>query len=277
MITSNLKNLVTRLDATCKSAIEGAAGLCLSRTHYEVEIEHLLAKLLEANNTDLHAILRHYEINESRVSADSEQGPQCAEDGKHAHARPFPAPAQADRERLAAGVGRLQRLPDPQRSPAHRAAIRLRVEPAGEGRDAGLRQGQRRGAEEAFRGAYLEIGRSGSGRRARELPARAPEEAPRASGKTPGLDQYTVNLTERARLGKIDPVLGPRPGDPPAHRHPDAPAPEQPDPHRRGWCGQDRRRGRLCAAHRGGRRSAAAEERCTCIRSTWDCCRPAPA
>ncbi|HEY6339096.1 MAG TPA: type VI secretion system ATPase TssH, partial [Candidatus Sulfotelmatobacter sp.] len=29
-----------------------------------------------------------------------------------------------------------------------------------------------------------------------------------AGGKTPNLDQYTVNLTENARMGKIDPVLG---------------------------------------------------------------------
>jgi type VI secretion system protein VasG len=36
-----------------------------------------------------------------------------------------------------------------------------------------------------------------------------PGTAPRTgSGKTPNLDQYTVNLTENARLGKIDPVLG---------------------------------------------------------------------
>jgi type VI secretion system protein VasG len=35
------------------------------------------------------------------------------------------------------------------------------------------------------------------------------EGAPRpAGGKTPNLDQYTVNLTENARKGKIDPVLG---------------------------------------------------------------------
>jgi len=34
-------------------------------------------------------------------------------------------------------------------------------------------------------------------------------ERPRsAGGKTPNLDQYTVNLTERAKGGKIDPVLG---------------------------------------------------------------------
>ena len=31
---------------------------------------------------------------------------------------------------------------------------------------------------------------------------------PKAGGQTPALDQYTVNLTERAKAGKIDPVLG---------------------------------------------------------------------
>src|SRR5205085_12263872 len=32
--------------------------------------------------------------------------------------------------------------------------------------------------------------------------------APKLGGKTPNLDQYTVNLTENAKAGKIDPVLG---------------------------------------------------------------------
>jgi type VI secretion system protein VasG len=37
----------------------------------------------------------------------------------------------------------------------------------------------------------------------------AASDVPRASGgKTPNLDQYTVNLTENAKQGKIDPVLG---------------------------------------------------------------------
>ncbi len=38
--------------------------------------------------------------------------------------------------------------------------------------------------------------------------AGAPEGAPRPGGKTPNLDQYTIDLTARARAGKIDPVLG---------------------------------------------------------------------
>ena len=31
---------------------------------------------------------------------------------------------------------------------------------------------------------------------------------PKTGGKTPNLDQFTVNLTENAKKGKIDPVLG---------------------------------------------------------------------
>jgi type VI secretion system protein VasG len=39
-------------------------------------------------------------------------------------------------------------------------------------------------------------------------PSAAPSPVVGKLGKTPGLDQYTVNLTERARQAKIDPVLG---------------------------------------------------------------------
>ena len=52
-----------------------------------------------------------------------------------------------------------------------------------------------------------------------------------AGGKTPNLDQYTVDLTGNAKKGKIDPVLGRDPGDPPNHRHPHPPPAEQPHPH----------------------------------------------
>src|SRR5262249_34413151 len=34
------------------------------------------------------------------------------------------------------------------------------------------------------------------------------EPTPRADGKTPNLDQFTINLTEKAAKGQIDPVLG---------------------------------------------------------------------
>ncbi len=60
----------------------------------------------------------------------------------------------------------------------------------------------------------------------------------------------------------------PRRRDPSVDRRPDAPAPEQPDPHRRGRRRQDRRGRGLCPAHRIGRRSAAAARMCGSARST---------
>src|ERR1700730_17975770 len=65
---TNLKSLLGKLNETSWRALESAAGLCLSRTNYEVDIEHLLAKLLEASNTDLQRINEHFGVNASRLS-----------------------------------------------------------------------------------------------------------------------------------------------------------------------------------------------------------------
>ncbi len=67
MVPINLKSLVGKLNETNRRTLEAAAGLCLSRTNYNVEIEHWLIKLVETPNTDLAAIFRHYEIDHSRV------------------------------------------------------------------------------------------------------------------------------------------------------------------------------------------------------------------
>ena len=63
-----LKSLIDKLNDTCRSSLEAAAGLCLSRTNYNVEIEHWLLKLLEPANTDLSRILHQYDIDPSRVN-----------------------------------------------------------------------------------------------------------------------------------------------------------------------------------------------------------------
>ena len=63
MAAINLKSLVGKLNSICRRALEGAAGLCLSRTNYNVEIEHWLLKLLEPADSDLARILKHYDID----------------------------------------------------------------------------------------------------------------------------------------------------------------------------------------------------------------------
>ena len=70
MVPVNLKSLVGRLNDTCRRTLEAAAGLCLSRTNYNVEIEHWLLKLLEGGEHRSAGMLRHYEIDPSRLTRD---------------------------------------------------------------------------------------------------------------------------------------------------------------------------------------------------------------
>jgi type VI secretion system protein VasG len=62
----NLRALIGKLNDETKAAVEAAAGLCLGRTHYDVEIEHYLMKVLDQNDGDVAAILKHYGVDRSR-------------------------------------------------------------------------------------------------------------------------------------------------------------------------------------------------------------------
>lgn len=67
------KGLVDRLNPSCRDALENAAGTCLSRMHYEITIEHLLAKLLEDPRGDLQLILKQLDMDPSRLARALEQ------------------------------------------------------------------------------------------------------------------------------------------------------------------------------------------------------------
>src|SRR5437762_3624931 len=66
----NLKALIGKLNSTARSTLEAAAGLCLSRTHYDVEIEHYLIKLLERTDSDFATIMRYFGVDGSRLLAE---------------------------------------------------------------------------------------------------------------------------------------------------------------------------------------------------------------
>src|SRR5919106_4013688 len=66
----DLRGLVGKLNAQTRNALEGAAGLCLARTHYDVEIEHFLMKALDASDSDVALLLKHCGVNRSRLAAD---------------------------------------------------------------------------------------------------------------------------------------------------------------------------------------------------------------
>ncbi len=57
MVPVNLKSLIGKLNESGRRSLEAAAGLCLSRTNYNVEIEHWLLKIVETPNSDLAVFL----------------------------------------------------------------------------------------------------------------------------------------------------------------------------------------------------------------------------
>jgi type VI secretion system protein VasG len=73
MITVDIKSLLERLNSYCTKCLEAAAGLCVTRTHYEVTVEHLFAKLWEEPQSDLPLIFRQFDIDSGRLIKALEQ------------------------------------------------------------------------------------------------------------------------------------------------------------------------------------------------------------
>src|SRR5262249_16291090 len=67
MILVDLKSLVSHLNSYCTKSLEWAAGTCLSRTHYEITVEHLLAGLMEDQRSDIPLILHASGIDAGQV------------------------------------------------------------------------------------------------------------------------------------------------------------------------------------------------------------------
>ena len=204
MATIDLKALIGRLDEPCRRALEAAAGLTLSRTHYNVEIEHWLSKLLDIADGDIPAILRHYEVDEARLRADLDRALDRLKTG-NARA-PSLAPDVVDCVKQAWLFASLEHAAARVRSGHLLWAMIGDESLARRARDA---SGQllripadllkrdfaavTAGSAEAVAGA------------ADAAPAAAGGAAPAGSG---ALAQFTTDLTAMARAGGIDPVLG---------------------------------------------------------------------
>ena len=64
----SLKTLFAKLDEVSRKAMEEAAGLCLAKRQYEVDVEHLLLKLLEGDDNDVVRVARHFELALDRLA-----------------------------------------------------------------------------------------------------------------------------------------------------------------------------------------------------------------
>src|SRR5262245_13978831 len=202
----NLKSLIGKLNDTCRQALEGAAGLCLSRTHYDIDLEHLLLKLTEAQDTDIQKILRHYEVDHARFTRDLTRALDRLKTG---NAR---TPALSPRIlRLVTEAWNLASIEfgaNRIRS-GHLLLALLNEENLGRLARETSSELQKVSVEDlGKRFADLTAGTVEDEIASAAGPSAVSEAKPGGPSKTPSLDQYTIDLTYRARNGQIDPVLG---------------------------------------------------------------------
>ncbi|HLV85428.1 MAG TPA: type VI secretion system ATPase TssH [Candidatus Sulfotelmatobacter sp.] len=206
----NLKSLIGKLNDTTRGALEAAAGFCLSRTHYDIEVEHYLSKLLDSADNDLAAIFKHFEVDTSRFSAELARALDKLKSG---NARtPALSPTLLRMFLEAWTIGSIDYGAGQVRSGFTVLALATHDELVRLMRDIS-REFQKIQAD-ALRKDFASIvapsseeAQAAAVAGAAAAPG-APSGGPRTGSKTANLDQFTINLTEKAKTGKIDPVLG---------------------------------------------------------------------
>jgi len=215
----NLKTLIGKLNDTCRNAATRAASICVGLGQYEVDQEHLLLALLENPRSDMVALARHFEVDTSRLQADLQAEIARFRSG-NARTPVFSArlPKLFEHAWLIASLdlqagqqvfirsGHLLQamLTDPELSQlAYRSSAlfhRFEADDIKHHLDKLTANSEEAEAAAATRAA----GTGGEG----DLGGDPVGEMQQPAGKTPALDQFTTNLTERARAGKVDPVIG---------------------------------------------------------------------
>ena len=206
-----LKTLIAKLNATSRQAAERAASLCMAQGNYEVDLEHLFLALLEnrrsdfavaarasgidlaALQRDLEAEIGRFQKGNTRTPAFSPYLPKLFEHGW------LIASLDSQITRIRSGHLLLALLTEPSLSALAERGSRLfakfevdRLKHDFERMTAGSDE-----QEQAVDIADDATAQAEDGGK----PAAA-------LSSTPALDQFTVDLTQSAREGRIDPVIG---------------------------------------------------------------------
>jgi len=212
-MSTSLKTLISKLNTTCRQAAERAASLCMARSNYEVDLEHLLMALLEQPGNDLLVIGKRCGISQSGLERELSQEIDCFKSGntrtpvfsthilKLFEQAWLLASLDARLPRIRSGHLLLALLTEPELSQlafrGSKLLAKVRLDELKHNFDA-ITEGSAEAAELAGMAA------AEAGEEAGDPLLAAGAHA----GKTPALDQFTTNLTQRAREGKVDPVIG---------------------------------------------------------------------
>lgn len=207
----DLKALFARLNPYTKRSLETASGLCVSSSHYEVTIDHLLLVMVDDENRDLQAMLRGFDIDPATLRRALQRSVEQLRSGNSG--RPVFAPLLIELLTDAWLVSSVELNLGEIRSGALLIAL-LQTPGRYGGADwyplvepIGAREAKRRfneltdGSEETAGSLSTQASAPGG------TPASAAAAAKSGISEDSALGRFAINFTDQARAGRIDPVF----------------------------------------------------------------------
>jgi type VI secretion system protein VasG len=204
--------LFGKLNQIAYRAIEGATVFCKLRSKPYVELVHWLHQILQAQDSDLHRLIRHYEIDPSRLAADLTAALDKLPRGATAISDFAPQIEEAVERgwifaTLMFGASQVRT--------AHLLLGMVKTPTLRNALYATSRQWERVRADSladdiaAVLTSSPEASLAASDGTAAAVPGETSQAiAPASMGKQEALTRFAVDLTARARAGEIDPVTG---------------------------------------------------------------------
>ncbi|MDR3676329.1 MAG: type VI secretion system ATPase TssH [Acidobacteriota bacterium] len=206
-MTINLKSLIGKLNEDTRKTLESSAGLCLTRTNYDIEVEHYVLKLLDQPDGDFAQIVNRFGIDKSRLNGELIRSLDKLKKG---NARtPTLSPTLVKMLTEAWTIGSIDFGSGEIRTGFTVLALVTNDELSRLVRE--VSKELQKIEVEVLRKDFLSICERSEEEMVEPVgaPAAAPGvPRPAGAGKTANLDQFTINLTANAKAGKIDPVLG---------------------------------------------------------------------
>lgn len=207
---NNLKILINKLSSHARTALEKSANACINQQNYEIEIEHFFLELLtQDHKNDLSLLLDKYKILKDDLIHDLKESVSHLPKGNSR----TPIFAKS----IICLLEQAWLLASAEQNPQIRSGhllVALLTAPD-------LYQIAVRASSlfdlfpiDTMKHKFLDVCVKSVENENATVPETAETESVTAiepapnSKKTPALDQYTINLTEKARTGAIDPVIG---------------------------------------------------------------------
>ncbi|MDX2199373.1 MAG: type VI secretion system ATPase TssH [Phycisphaerae bacterium] len=203
MAAVDMKRLRQQLNPVCSRALEAGAGACIQRTHYEITPEHVLAPLLDMGACDLHCVCDKFKVDISKLRAAIHKTLEELKTGNSGRPQfsPFLAGWLTDawqvaslelmQHRIRSGAALIALLREPDRSAIFEHTSELtKINVADLVRDFAKITAESTENPDATQESGAEGGDAAAG------------------GEEDILKQFTTDLTQKARDGRIDPVIG---------------------------------------------------------------------